>query len=41
MIAKTSTQYAPWHILESNDKYYARIKAMKILIEEIEKKLHW
>ena len=39
MIEKTSTTYAPWHILESNDKMYARIKALKIVIEEIEKVL--
>ena len=39
MIAKTSTTYAPWHILESVDKKYARIKAMKIVVEELEKAL--
>ena len=39
MIQKTSTTYAPWHILESVDKKYARIKALKILIEELEKVL--
>ncbi len=39
MIAKTSTTYAPWNVLESNDKHYARIKALKILIKEIEKHL--
>lgn len=39
MIAKTSTTYAPWHILESTDKKYARIKALKIVIEELEKAL--
>lgn len=39
MIQKTSTVYAPWHILESVDKKYARIKALKIIIEEIEKKI--
>jgi polyphosphate:AMP phosphotransferase len=39
MIAKTSTTYAPWHILESTDKKYARIKALKIVIEELEKVL--
>ncbi len=39
MIQKTSTAFAPWHILESNDKHYARIRALKIVIEEIEKKL--
>ena len=32
MIQKTSTTYAPWHILESVDKKYARIKALKIVI---------
>ena len=39
MIQKTSTVYAPWHILESVDKKYARIKALKIIIGEIEKVL--
>ena len=39
MLKKTSTSFAPWHILESNDKKYARIKALKIVISEIEKKL--
>ncbi len=39
MIQKTSTTYAPWHILESVDKKYARIKAIKIVIEELEKVL--
>lgn len=39
MLKKTSTAYAPWHILESVDKKYARIKALKIVIEEIEKAL--
>ncbi|MCC6095611.1 MAG: polyphosphate:AMP phosphotransferase [Eubacterium sp.] len=35
MIQKTSTTFAPWHILESNDKKYARIKALRIVIREI------
>lgn len=37
MLQKTSTAYAPWHILESVDKKYARIKALKIVIKELEK----
>lgn len=37
MLQKTSTAFAPWHILESNDKKYARIKALKIVTEEIRK----
>jgi len=39
MIEKTSTEFAPWYILESNDKKYARIKALETIISEIKKKL--
>ncbi len=39
MIAKTSTDFAPWHIIESNDKKYARIRTLEIVIEEIKKRL--
>ena len=39
MLQKTSTKFAPWYILESVDKKYARIKALKIVIERIEKAL--
>jgi len=39
MIAKTNTVAAPWFVLESNDKKYARIKALEIVIEEIKKRL--
>lgn len=39
MLAKTNTTYAPWNILESNDKKYARIKALKTVIDAIEEKL--
>ena len=39
MIQKTSTTYAPWHILESVDKKYARIKALRVVIAELEKVL--
>lgn len=39
MIAKTSTTFAPWHVLESVDKKYARIKALRIVVEEIKKAL--
>lgn len=37
MIQKTSTTYAPWYILESVDKKFARIKALQIVIQELEK----
>ena len=39
MIQKTSTVYAPWYILESVDKKYARIKALQIVVDELEKAL--
>lgn len=39
MIKNTSTSFAPWRILESNDKKYARIKALKIIIQAIEERL--
>ncbi|MCR5652109.1 MAG: polyphosphate:AMP phosphotransferase [Lachnospiraceae bacterium] len=39
MLEKTSTAFAPWHILESVDKKYARIKALKTVIDEIKKVL--
>lgn len=37
MLKKTNTAFAPWHILESDDKKYARIKALKIVVSEIRK----
>ena len=37
MLQKTSTENAPWFIIESNDKYYARIKALRIIVEALEK----
>ena len=39
MLQKTSTVYAPWHILESVDKKYARIKALEIVARELERAL--
>ncbi len=39
MLEKTSTRTAPWHILESVDKKYARLKALEILIKAIKERL--
>ena len=39
MIQKTSTSYAPWYILESVDKKYARLKALRIVIAALEEAL--
>ncbi|MBQ9460589.1 MAG: phosphate--AMP phosphotransferase [Clostridia bacterium] len=37
MLSKTSTKNAPWYIIESNDKKYARIKTLKIIVKALEK----
>ena len=37
MLAKTSTKNAPWYIIESNDKKYARIRTLKIIVKALEK----
>ena len=39
MILRTSTSYAPWVIVEGNDKLYARVKVLETVIEAIEEKL--
>jgi polyphosphate kinase 2 (PPK2 family) len=39
MLEKTSTVYAPWTVIEGNDKKYARIKALKTINNTIEKAL--
>ncbi|MCM1479638.1 MAG: hypothetical protein NC085_08020, partial [Muribaculaceae bacterium] len=35
MLARTSTKAAPWHIIEANDKLYARIKVMNTVIDKL------
>jgi len=37
MLQKTSTAYAPWHIISSVDKKYARIQALRIVTDTLEK----
>ena len=39
MLHRTSTNYSPWTIVESNNKRFARIKTLKIFCTEIEKRL--
>ncbi len=36
MLERTSTTYAPWTIVEANDKLYARIKALRTVADAIE-----
>ncbi|MEE2754704.1 MAG: phosphate--AMP phosphotransferase, partial [Candidatus Latescibacterota bacterium] len=39
MLHRTSTNYAPWTIVESNNKRYARIKTLEIFCSAVEKRL--
>ncbi len=39
MLFKTNTHYAPWTIIESNNKKFARIKVLEIVNKEIKKGL--
>ena len=40
MFRLTSSEYAPWTILESSNKYYARVKALKTINDALEKRLN-
>lgn len=39
MLIRTSTDYAPWVVVEGNDKYYARIKVLETVVGAIEKRI--
>ncbi|MBR0528984.1 MAG: polyphosphate:AMP phosphotransferase [Ruminococcus sp.] len=39
MVELTSTNFAPWTIVEGNDKKYARIKALKTICKRLEERL--
>jgi len=39
MLFRTSTSYAPWTVVESNNKQYARIKTLKLVVDTLEEKL--
>jgi len=39
MLYRTSTAYAPWTIIASNDKWYARIKALDTVVNTLEERL--
>jgi len=36
MVDRTSTEIAPWTLVEANDKYFARIKVLKTLCDRLE-----
>ncbi len=37
MLARTSTQNAPWHVIPANNKKYSRIKAMQVIVDAFSK----
>ena len=39
MLLRTSTLTAPWTIVEGNDKWFARVKALRTLVEVLSKEL--
>jgi len=39
MLARTSTQYAPWVVTESDNKWYSRVKVLKTIIRHTEQLL--
>jgi polyphosphate kinase 2 (PPK2 family) len=39
MVDRTSSGTAPWTLVESNDKYFARVKILRTICERIEKEL--
>ena len=39
MIGRTSTEEAPWIIVEGNSKYYARVKVLKTVVKALEEKI--
>jgi len=40
MVERTSTEYAPWHLIEANDKNHARVKALRIFSGRLEQVLN-
>ena len=39
MVDRTSTNNAPWTLVEANDKYFARVKVLKTIVERLENTL--
>jgi polyphosphate kinase 2 (PPK2 family) len=39
MLFMTGTSYAPWTVIESNNKKYARIKTLRLVVETLEERL--
>jgi len=40
MLLHTSTPYAPWTVVEANNKWFARVKVLQTVVNAMEKRLH-
>jgi polyphosphate kinase 2 (PPK2 family) len=36
MVERTNSKHAPWHIIEGNDKRFARIKVLRTVLDLLE-----
>nr|WP_174507273.1 phosphate--AMP phosphotransferase [Acinetobacter sp. Marseille-Q1620] len=36
MLQRTSTSYAPWHVISTNDKYTARLEVLRSILKQLE-----
>jgi len=41
MLLKTSTRTAPWFVVEGNDKYFARVKILSLLVQSLAEELDY
>jgi polyphosphate kinase 2 (PPK2 family) len=39
MVDRTSTELAPWTLVEADDKYFARVKIVKTIVRQLERAL--
>ena len=39
MVQRTSTDHAPWTVVESDSKWFARLKVLRTVVERLEKQV--
>ena len=39
MVARTSTPHAPWHLIPSNDKKFARVEVMSRVVDALKARM--
>ncbi len=40
MLLHTSTPYAPWTVVEANNKYFARVKVLRTIVDAVQAKMN-